>query len=60
MWPTHRTPRLKLDAVSLTEAGYRKRISKQGVRPADRVDLTGKEYAKVMELLRRWHDVPPL
>jgi hypothetical protein len=30
------------------------------VRPADRVDLTGKEYAKVMELLRRWHDVPPL
>jgi hypothetical protein len=24
-----------------------------------RANLTGKEYAKVMEFLRRWHDVPP-
>jgi hypothetical protein len=29
------------------------------VRPANRIDLTGKEYAKVMEFLRRWHAVPP-
>jgi hypothetical protein len=25
-----------------------------------RANLTGKEYAKVMEFLRRWHDVPPI
>jgi hypothetical protein len=25
----------------------------------DRANLTGKEYAKLMEFLRRWHDVPP-
>jgi len=25
-----------------------------------RANLTGKEYAKLMEFLRRWHDVPPL
>jgi hypothetical protein len=24
-----------------------------------RANLTGKEYAKLMEFLRRWHDVPP-
>jgi hypothetical protein len=24
-----------------------------------RVNLTGKEYAKLMEFLRRWNDVPP-
>jgi hypothetical protein len=24
-----------------------------------RANLTGKEYARVMEFLRRWHDVPP-
>jgi hypothetical protein len=24
-----------------------------------RANLTGKEYAKVMEFLRRWNDVPP-
>jgi hypothetical protein len=24
-----------------------------------RANLTGKEYAKVMEFLQRWHDVPP-
>jgi hypothetical protein len=24
-----------------------------------RANLTGKEYAKVVEFLRRWHDVPP-
>lgn len=24
-----------------------------------RADLTGKEYAKVMAFLQRWHDVPP-
>jgi hypothetical protein len=24
-----------------------------------RANLTGKEYAKVMEFLRRWHDIPP-
>jgi hypothetical protein len=24
-----------------------------------RANLTGKEYAKLMEWLRRWHDVPP-
>ena len=24
-----------------------------------RANLTGKEYAKLMEYLRRWHDVPP-
>jgi hypothetical protein len=24
-----------------------------------RANLTGKEYAKVLEFLRRWHDVPP-
>jgi hypothetical protein len=24
-----------------------------------RANLTGKEYAKVIEFLRRWHDVPP-
>ena len=24
-----------------------------------RANLTGKEYAKIMEFLRRWHDVPP-
>jgi hypothetical protein len=22
-------------------------------------DLTGKEYAKLVEFLRRWHDIPP-
>jgi hypothetical protein len=22
-------------------------------------DLTGEEYAKLMEFLRRWHDIPP-
>jgi hypothetical protein len=26
---------------------------------AVRADLTGKEYAKVMAFLQRWHDVPP-
>jgi hypothetical protein len=25
----------------------------------DRANLTGKEYAKLMEFLRRWHDIPP-
>jgi hypothetical protein len=25
----------------------------------DRANLTGKEYAKLMEFLRRWNDVPP-
>jgi hypothetical protein len=25
----------------------------------DRANLTGKEYAKLMEFMRRWHDVPP-
>jgi hypothetical protein len=25
----------------------------------DRANLTGKEYAKLMVFLRRWHDVPP-
>ena len=24
-----------------------------------RANLTGKEYAKLMEFLRRWHDIPP-
>jgi hypothetical protein len=24
-----------------------------------RANLTGKEYAKLVEFLRRWHDVPP-
>jgi hypothetical protein len=24
-----------------------------------RANLTGKEYAKLMDWLRRWHDVPP-
>ena len=24
-----------------------------------RANLTGKEYAKLQEFLRRWHDVPP-
>jgi hypothetical protein len=24
-----------------------------------RANLTGKEYAKLMEFLRRWNDVPP-
>jgi hypothetical protein len=24
-----------------------------------RANLTGKEYARLMEFLRRWHDVPP-
>jgi len=24
-----------------------------------RANLTGKEYAKVVEFLRRWHDIPP-
>ena len=24
-----------------------------------RANLTGKAYAKLMEFLRRWHDVPP-
>jgi hypothetical protein len=24
-----------------------------------RANLTGKEYAKLLEFLRRWHDVPP-
>jgi hypothetical protein len=24
-----------------------------------RTNMTGKEYAKLMEFLRRWHDVPP-
>jgi hypothetical protein len=24
-----------------------------------RANLTGKEYAKLMEFLQRWHDVPP-
>ena len=25
----------------------------------DRANLTGKEYAKLMEFLRRWNDIPP-
>jgi hypothetical protein len=46
------------NAPSLAErpfANYRNVAAHMRVR----ANLTGKEYAKVMEFLRRWHDVPP-
>jgi hypothetical protein len=46
------------NAPSLAErpfANYRNVAAHMRVR----ANLTGKEYAKLMEFLRRWHDVPP-
>ncbi len=46
------------NAPSLAErpfASYRNVAAHMRVR----ANLTGKEYAKLMEFLRRWHDVPP-
>ena len=46
------------NAPSLAErpfASYRNVAAHMRVR----ANLTGKEYAKLMEFLRRWHDIPP-
>src|SRR5262249_24228383 len=46
------------NAPSLAERPF---SNYQNVAPHMRVraNLTGKEYAKLMEFLRRWHDIPP-
>jgi hypothetical protein len=46
------------NAPSLAERPF-SNIQNAATHMRDRANLTGKEYAKLMEFLRRWHDVPP-
>jgi hypothetical protein len=45
------------NAPSLAERPF-SNLQNAATHMRDRANLTGKEYAKLMEFLRRWHDVP--